>query len=144
MAPAFTRYRALSGAPVSPKRFAKADEERGEAPVEADHDPVVAGAPDDVEDAVDLCPGEGQGLLDEHGLALLERAADVGGVRVVPGDDEDGVHRRVGQDASASVVVDSKPKVRWAFSAESDRSSRPGQRDAGVLREVRAAASTCA
>ena len=49
----------------------------------------------DVDDPVELVPGERQRLLDEDGLPGLQRAADQIRVGVMPGHDEDRVQRLV-------------------------------------------------
>src|ERR1039458_551388 len=51
------------------------DEHRREAPVESDHETVVARRGDDVQHPGQLLGGECQGFLDEYGLAGFEGAA---------------------------------------------------------------------
>ena len=59
-------------------------QQRGEAPVEADHEPVVAGLLDGLGDLVGLLAGQRQRLLDEDRLAGLQRPAYQLGMRGVP------------------------------------------------------------
>ena len=70
---------------------------RGEAPVEAHHQPVVAGLGDHLGDPVQLLAGQRERLLHEHRLAGLQRPADQVRVGGVAGHDEDRVQRLVVQ-----------------------------------------------
>ena len=109
--------------PVDPaEAVLQLGEQRGEPPVETDHQPVVAGALDGLHDPVELLVGQRQRLLDEHRLAALEGPAHEVGVGVVPGHHEDRVDRR-GRPARRprrSWRV-SNPNLRWALTADSDR-----------------------
>ena len=58
-----------------PKRSCRSVNERCESPVETDHDPVVAGSFDGVQDLGELLLGEGERLLDEDREAALEGLA---------------------------------------------------------------------
>jgi hypothetical protein len=53
----------------------EAHEERSEAPIEPDHEPVVPGRGDGVDHAGELGAGQRKGLLDKDGLAALESRA---------------------------------------------------------------------
>ena len=66
-------------------------EHRRETPVEAHHQPVVAGLRDDLDDPVELVAGQRERLFDEDRLPGLQRTADQVGVRVMARHDEDRV-----------------------------------------------------
>ena len=82
----------------SPEPFPHLHQERGESPVESDHDLVVAGGVHSGENAVELVRCQGQRLFDEDGFSRLEGAARQVGMGTVPSDDEHSVDRRVLED----------------------------------------------
>ena len=98
-----------------------------EPPVEAHHQPVVAGSRDSLDHPVELVTGQRQGLLHEDCLPCLQGPADHGRVGVVAGHDEDGVKRlvvehRVGVGGRRG---EPEPPLRV------DRGQGPGGRDVG-------------
>ena len=82
-----------------PEVALEVDQQRREAAVEADHQPVVAAVGDRRQDRLELVRVDRQGLFDEHRLAGPQGLADHRRVRVVARGDHHGVDRLVGQQA---------------------------------------------
>lgn len=71
----------------------------GEAAVEADHEHLLRALVRQGLDLGQLVQGQAQGFFHEHVLAGREALFDHGGVGVVAGGDDHGVHGRVGENA---------------------------------------------
>ena len=71
--------------------FLKIGEQRCKSAVKSDHEPGIAGAFHGVQNCGELLFGECKRLLDKDGVATFQGLAHQACVRVMPGEDEDGV-----------------------------------------------------
>ena len=113
-------------------------EHRRKAPVEADHEPIVAGGFYGGEDGVQFLISKRKGLFNEDGLARFEGLAGERGVRTMPGHHKNGVDRFILEHGlSTGAGVRERKLALCVHRRQRSTGRHLGQLDIGSIGDVR-------